>query len=63
MLNKIKNFVVAEEGQGLSEYGLLLAGIVVVVIAAVAVLGDGISEFLGNVIEDLKSGTTSGKTS
>lgn len=55
MLNKIKNLVVAEEGQGLSEYGLLLAGIVVVVIAAVAVLNQGLSEFFTGIIADLKA--------
>ncbi|MFD4703906.1 Flp family type IVb pilin [Gottfriedia sp. NPDC058432] len=38
MLNKFKNLVVAEEGQGLSEYGLLIAGVVGVVAAAVLVL-------------------------
>jgi pilus assembly protein Flp/PilA len=38
MLNKIKNFLMEEEGQGLSEYGLILAGVVVVAVAAVALL-------------------------
>jgi pilus assembly protein Flp/PilA len=38
MLQKIKNLVVEEEGQGLSEYGLILAGVVVLAVAAVGVL-------------------------
>jgi pilus assembly protein Flp/PilA len=38
MLKKLKNLVVEEEGQGLSEYGLILAGVVVVAIAATATL-------------------------
>jgi pilus assembly protein Flp/PilA len=38
MLNKIKYFVMEEDGQGLSEYGLILAGVVVVAVAAVALL-------------------------
>ncbi|PGS51942.1 Flp family type IVb pilin [Bacillus sp. AFS041924] len=40
MLAKIKNLVVEEEGQGLSEYGLLLAAVVGVVAAAVLLLSD-----------------------
>ncbi|MFS0775389.1 Flp family type IVb pilin [Neobacillus sp. 3P2-tot-E-2] len=43
MLNKIKNLVVQEEGQGLSEYGLVLAGVVAVVALAVATLSGGIT--------------------
>ena len=62
MLAKIKNLVVEEEGQGLSEYGLLLAGIVAVVAVAVLALKGGLGEFFGNVITDLKNGTTSGKS-
>jgi pilus assembly protein Flp/PilA len=38
MLQKFKNLVVEEEGQGLSEYGLILAGVVVVAVAAVGLL-------------------------
>ena len=36
MLNKIQNLVVQEEGQGMTEYGLLLGVVVVVVVAALA---------------------------
>ncbi|MBA4180705.1 MAG: Flp family type IVb pilin [Anaerolinea sp.] len=39
----------AEEGQGLAEYGLILALIAVVAIAALRVLGTDISGKLGEV--------------
>jgi pilus assembly protein Flp/PilA len=38
-----------EEGQGLAEYGLILALIAVVCIAALTTLGGGISTQLGNI--------------
>lgn len=38
-----------EEGQSLAEYGLILALIAVVCIAAVRVLGTQISTYLGNL--------------
>lgn len=37
MLKKIKSLVVEEQGQGMTEYGLLLAVVVVVVVAALAI--------------------------
>ena len=41
MLAKMKNLVVEEKGQGLSEYGLILAGVVVVAgDAVIGTLGD-----------------------
>ncbi|MDM5314860.1 Flp family type IVb pilin [Fictibacillus sp. b24] len=43
MLNKMKNLMVQEEGQGLAEYGLLLAGVVVVVGAAIVLLQNEIT--------------------
>ncbi|MEW9051416.1 MAG: Flp family type IVb pilin [Neobacillus sp.] len=43
MLEKMKNLVVEEEGQGLSEYGLILAGIVIVAVAAVGVLSGALT--------------------
>jgi pilus assembly protein Flp/PilA len=38
MVNKMKQLVMEEEGQGLSEYGLILAGVVVVAVAVVGAL-------------------------
>lgn len=37
MLNKIKSLVVEEQGQGMTEYGLVLAVVVVVVVAVLVV--------------------------
>jgi pilus assembly protein Flp/PilA len=34
MLNKIKNLVSEEHGQGMTEYGLLLAAVIVIVVVA-----------------------------
>ena len=43
MVNKMKQLVMEEEGQGLSEYGLVLAGVVTVVAAAIILLKDEIT--------------------
>ena len=42
-----------EEGQGMAEYGLILALIAVVVIAAFTLLGDNISTLIEQVAGDL----------
>ncbi len=43
----------SEEGQGLAEYGLILALIAVVCIAALTALGTGISGTLGSITAKL----------
>ncbi len=43
MLKIMKKMVKNEEGQGMAEYGLILAGIAVLVIAGIAVLGPKIA--------------------
>lgn len=57
-MSKIKNWAVTkaiklqnaqEEGQGLAEYGLILALIAVVCIAALTTLGTDLSGILGDV--------------
>lgn len=58
MLNKIKNLVVAEEGQGLSEYGLLLAGVVAVVAIAVTALSGGLTGLFNKIVAVLNPTTT-----
>lgn len=42
-----------EEGQGLAEYGLILALIAVVCIGALTLLGGGISTSLGTITSEL----------
>jgi pilus assembly protein Flp/PilA len=49
MLQKIKNLVVEEEGQGLSEYGLILAGIVAVAVLAVTTLSGALNGLMGKI--------------
>lgn len=53
-MSKLRNWAIAlkhrdEEGQGLAEYGLILALIAVVCIAALQALGGGISATLGSI--------------
>jgi pilus assembly protein Flp/PilA len=61
-MSKIKNWAVSkaiafktrdEEGQGLAEYGLILALIAVVCIGALELLGQGISGTLGTLNNSL----------
>ena len=53
MLKKLKNLVSNEEGQGMVEYGLILALVAVVVIAALALLGPKIANVFHNVNNQL----------
>lgn len=61
-MSKIKNWairkvverqVAQEEGQGLAEYGLILALIAVVCIGALTLLGSGIADTLGAITAEL----------
>jgi pilus assembly protein Flp/PilA len=57
MIELAKKFIKDEEGQGLAEYGLILALIAVVVISAVALLGDQIKAAFGKITDELKEPT------
>lgn len=57
MRELIRRFVREEEGQGMAEYGLILALIAVVCIAVFTGLGDAIIAKLNDVIKGL-GGTT-----
>jgi pilus assembly protein Flp/PilA len=53
-INKVVKFQTArEEGQGLAEYGLILALIAVACILALTALGTGLSGILGQVTAEL----------
>ena len=61
-MSKIKNWAISkvvdyqiakEDGQGLAEYGLILALIAVVCIAALTLLGSGIASTLGTLTAKL----------
>ncbi len=47
-------FVREEEGQGMAEYGLILAGVAVVAIAAFTTLGDKVKALINEVAKELK---------
>lgn len=54
----LKNILKDESGQGMAEYGLIIALIAVVVIGAVAFLGNSLSdkfEFIGDEIDKAES--------
>lgn len=53
MLEKMKNLVVEEEGQGLSEYGLLIAGVVIVVGVAIALLQTELETLFTGLLDDV----------
>ena len=61
MLKKMKNLVVQEEGQALTEYGLIIGLIAVAVIAGVTLLGGQLNALVKKVTDALA--TPSGKAS
>jgi pilus assembly protein Flp/PilA len=52
-VNKLAKYQAEEEGQGLAEYGLILALIAVVCIGALTLLGSGIAATLGAITAEL----------
>ena len=52
-MKALKNFFQNEEGQGLAEYGLILALIAVVVILALTSLGSSINNTLSATAEQM----------
>ncbi|GAA0182625.1 hypothetical protein SH2C18_49710 [Clostridium sediminicola] len=57
MLTKIKNLFVEEQGQGMTEYGLVLGIIAVGAIAGLVLLRDQISTLINNVKTNLTNNT------
>lgn len=55
MLAHLKRLVTGEEGQGMAEYGLILALVAVVAIAALQLLGQGVSLNFGKVADKLNN--------
>ena len=45
----MKNFWKNEEGQGMVEYGLIIALVAVVVIGAISLLGNGVSNTFNSI--------------
>jgi pilus assembly protein Flp/PilA len=50
MMKKMKALFVEEQGQGMTEYGLILGAIAVAVIAVIALFGDSIATMFKNTI-------------
>jgi pilus assembly protein Flp/PilA len=55
MLNIVKNLILAEEGQGMTEYGLVLGAIAIGVVAVLALLREQIVGLFTKVTTELKS--------
>lgn len=56
MFNQLKKLWVEEKGQGMAEYGLILALVAIIVAAALVTLQGGISATLNNVASELGGG-------
>jgi len=54
MLKMIKKFASEERGQGMTEYGLILALLVIGVIAVLVVMGPRIAQKFQNVSDNLQ---------
>jgi len=57
MLNKVKNLFVGEEGQGMTEYGLVLGIIAIGAIVALVALRDQISDLIEKVTAKMLTNT------
>lgn len=53
MINLFKRLIRDEEGQGLAEYALILAGIAIVVIAVLIALGTNIQNIFTRISDNL----------
>lgn len=49
----MKKFFMNEEGQGMVEYGLIIALVAVVVIAAITLLGNGVRDKFNEITDNL----------
>jgi len=50
MLNSLKKLMAEEQGQGMAEYGLILAGIAVVVMIAITALGVRLTGLFNSIL-------------
>ena len=58
MVELLKGLFMEEEGQGMTEYGLILGLIAVGVIATLILLGEQIANFFTDLTSKLPGGTT-----
>lgn len=55
MLKKFKNIMTSEKGQGLTEYGLIIALIAVVCIGALLLLGPAVAQKFIDVKDEIEN--------
>jgi pilus assembly protein Flp/PilA len=55
MMEQMKRLMVEEEGQGMAEYGLILAGVALVAMAGFTALGSHIETFMDSVVSKIKT--------
>jgi pilus assembly protein Flp/PilA len=55
MMKKMKALFVEEQGQGMTEYGLVLGAVAVVVVAACVILKDKIGALLEGIFTNIKT--------
>lgn len=55
MLRKLKNLFIKEEGQGMTEYGLIIALVAIVVIAAISLFEDAITGMFTEITTEINS--------
>ena len=53
----MKHFWMNEEGQGMVEYGLIIALVAIVVIAGLKILGGSTNNMFGDITNNLKVGS------
>jgi pilus assembly protein Flp/PilA len=53
----MKRFLMNEEGQGMVEYGLIIALVAIVVIAGLKILGGSTNSLIGNISNEIKLGS------
>jgi pilus assembly protein Flp/PilA len=56
MMNRIKQFLVNEDGPTATEYAVMLALIIIVALAAISLLGTKVSTIFSNVESSLPDG-------
>ncbi|HHT36147.1 MAG TPA: Flp family type IVb pilin [Firmicutes bacterium] len=53
LLAQLKQLLLDDSGQGMVEYGLILALIAILVIGALKLLGEGVSGIFGRITEEV----------
>lgn len=62
MMNKIKGLFIEEQGQGMTEYGLILGLIALAVVTVLGLFGDELNIKFQALLTELQGGTGTGTT-